>query len=263
MPTNVAWTANRLKLSFEEWNYNSTVPQAAAFLSWTKHHLMDGHPVVFFPICKGDGHECYRDNEHPNGACPNNGTTDHVEVMFGIFSNHDDNDTNVYADDVVVHTSDQDLEPYYRPLRSLPDTLEMEGNCRDAVAGFGHNEMYPCIDQSVTYGLAVKGLATEDNLPRVALQVDIQQEPNVRMMQRPIDVHGTITVSGLRMNGSEYVLYRYDNTDDVPLRAPYNTTAAVMVTTFRATNETFTYKDPSPFSSHSATYYVAVPSSSL
>ena len=33
-----------------------------------------------------------------------------------------------------------------------------EGNCKGAGAGFGKNEMYPCFDQSVTYGMATTGL---------------------------------------------------------------------------------------------------------
>ena len=40
-----------------------------------------------------------------------------------------------------MHFSDQDLQAYYRPLNSLDDTTDMNGNCRDAVPGFGHNEV--------------------------------------------------------------------------------------------------------------------------
>ena len=46
-----------------------------------------------------------------------------------------------------VDTTRQDLEPYYRRIDSLDDSLAMEGNCKRAGAGFGKNEMYPCFDR--------------------------------------------------------------------------------------------------------------------
>jgi hypothetical protein len=131
MPSNVAYTAAALKLRFDEWDFTAPAPQAPAYLRWLKKHLAAGAPVAFFPICKGDSHECYPD------SCPGGGHTDHVEAMYGLFSNHPLDDGNVYADDYILHTSDQDLEPYYRPLLSLPDTLDMAGNCAAAGAGFG------------------------------------------------------------------------------------------------------------------------------
>ena len=142
MPINVASTATGLKLKFDEFDYTQPKPQSAAYLKWLKAHLVAGHPIVWFPICKGDGHGCYG-----GGACPNGGSADHVEPMWGIFSNHPLHDPTVHEDDWILHGSDQDLEPYYRPLSSLPDSLEMEGNCKNAGAGFGKNEMYPCFDE--------------------------------------------------------------------------------------------------------------------
>ena len=93
---------------------------------------------------------------------PNGGQCDHVEPMYGIFSNHPLNDTEVYDDDWIVHASDQDYMPYYRPMNSLEDDLSMQGNCKHAGRGFGKNEMYPCFDKHVTYGLAVTGLAVKN-----------------------------------------------------------------------------------------------------
>ena len=89
--------------------------------------------------------------------------------MYGLYSNHPLDDPNVYDDDWIVHASDQDYAPYYRPLNSLDDSTRMEGNCKDAGSGFGKNEMYPCFDEDVTYGLSVTGLAhaPADALPLV------------------------------------------------------------------------------------------------
>jgi hypothetical protein len=54
MPSNVAYTATALRLSFDEFDYTQPSPQAAAYKAWVKKHLAAGHPVVWFPICKGD-----------------------------------------------------------------------------------------------------------------------------------------------------------------------------------------------------------------
>ena len=58
----------------------------------------------------------------------------HVEPVWGIYSNHSLDDPTVYPDDVLVHSSDQDLNPYYRPFHTLQDTPKMEGNCRERTA---------------------------------------------------------------------------------------------------------------------------------
>ena len=104
-----------------------------------------------------------------------------MEPVFGIFSNHSLDDLTVYGDDVILHASDQDYMPYYRRMSTLEDSLKMDGNCADAGSGFGQNEMYPCIDKDVTYGLSVTGLAVTGaaDLPRVSLVVDTTYEPDV------------------------------------------------------------------------------------
>lgn len=68
-----------------------------------KGHLVLGEPIAFFPMCKGDGDACYP------LACPGDpsGVVDHVEPMFGIYSNHSLDDATTYSDDVIVHMSDQ------------------------------------------------------------------------------------------------------------------------------------------------------------
>ena len=112
--------------------------------------------------------------------------------------------------------------------------------------------------ETVTYGLAVRGLAIDSrsDLPRVSLRVDITEEPNVRMLQKPIEIHGHVTVSNLEV-GRTYALYRYGSTEAVPSGAPFDTSADHSMN-FTAQNEAFTYEDPNGFSSHSATYYLAV-----
>ena len=43
-----------LKLHFDEWDYNGTKPQSTKYKQWLKAHLVQGHPVVWFVMCKGD-----------------------------------------------------------------------------------------------------------------------------------------------------------------------------------------------------------------
>lgn len=80
-------------------------------------------------------------SRYPN-ACPNGGGFGHVEPVWGIYSNHSLDDPTVYPDDYLVHSSDQDLNPYYRAFHTLEDTPAMDGNCAIAQKGFGRNEMY-------------------------------------------------------------------------------------------------------------------------
>lgn len=51
-----------------------------------------------------------------------------------------------YPDDVIIHGSDyapdgKDNNGYFRAMGTLADNKLMMGNCRKAVAGWGHNEM--------------------------------------------------------------------------------------------------------------------------
>jgi len=251
MPSNVAYTATKLGLDFEMWDYTQPSPQAPAFKKWLKAQLAQGRPIVWFPICKGDSHSCYP------GSCPNGGQCDHVEAMYGLYSNHDLSDANVYDDDWIVHTSDQDYLPYYRPINSLDDTLAMEGNCKNAGAGFGKNEMYPCFDSHVTYGLAVKGLAIKGDTLPVSITTDgAVFEPNVREGSPPKQLKAKVKVSGLSV-GKKYTVYRYDGTDKLPKGPPFDVGYSYK-TSFTALGKTKSFTDPNSFSSASAVYYVAV-----
>ena len=92
MPSNAAYTAAHLGLAYEEWDSAQPAPQSAAYKAWLKRHLSAGHPVAWFPICKGDPHECYPD------SCPAGGSCDHVEPMGALYSSHPLDDPTVYDD---------------------------------------------------------------------------------------------------------------------------------------------------------------------
>jgi hypothetical protein len=86
-----------------------------------------------------------------------------------LYSNNHLEDDQVYDDDWIVHGSNylpdgKDNLGYFRKISSLPDTVEMEGNCKDAQEGWGKNEMYPCLYDQKNWGAALKGL--QDPLKR-------------------------------------------------------------------------------------------------
>jgi hypothetical protein len=253
LPSNVGETARNLKLKYDEWDYMSPKPQIKGFKKWLKSHLAKKEPVVWFPICKGDSHTPY-----PN-SCPNGGHLDHVEPVIGFGTNHALDDAEVYDDDWVLHFSDQDLETYYRHFSTLEDSTDMQGNCKNAGSGFGKNEMYPCLYDQVDYGLAVTGLNTSVPILRVVLDVDRQDEPNVRMWQQPVDLQGTVNVYGLQ-KGAQYILYRFKGTESLP-SSDFDS-GFEHKKTFEAQADSWTYNDPNPMRSNGAYYYVAVPSQS-
>jgi hypothetical protein len=82
--------------------------------------------VIMFVICKGDDHLGY-----------NLGTFDHIEPIFGIYSDVSWNETDVGEDDWIVHGSDYapdgDLNKgYFRKLLNMTDNKTMTGNCANA-----------------------------------------------------------------------------------------------------------------------------------
>ena len=60
----------------------------------------------------------------------------------------------------------------------------------------------------MTYGVAAKGLNLGRKTERVTIDVDHQEEPNIRNSSAPIMLRATVTVHGLRA-GLSYVLTRY------------------------------------------------------
>jgi len=194
MPSNVKWTAEHLRLASDEFDYTQPSPQAAAWKCWAKHHLVKQHAIAFFPMCAGDSHACYA------GSCPNGGHTDHVECMYGIWSNHSLDDLTPYPDDIVLHTSNQDCFPYYRPMGTLEDSTSMAGNCAKAGHGWGQNEAYPCIDSNVTYGLAVSGLQVmgtvgQTSLSTGGLTYEVRRSHTPCIVLHCIVLHGIVNAA--------------------------------------------------------------------
>lgn len=246
--TNIEPALRKLKLNYEAFDYNTTKkPQNPAFKRFLKSQLAAENPVVWFIYCKGDGHDVYGFAHY-----------DHIEPVLGIYSKHPLNDTTVYDDDVIAHTSDWDHNYYFRRMDSLEDTPKMDGNCANAVEGWKHNEAYPCIPAEVDYGFAIQGVADAGGKSlRVSIAIDSWSEPDYREFQKPVDFHANVTVRGAEPN-KPYMLYVYDGPENVPVDGDYSRTAHHNVS-FTPAESTWTYADPVSFKSNSAVYYFAVP----
>ena len=166
---------------------------------------------------------------------------------------HDLSDPTVHDDDWLLHFSAQDLMPYYRNFSSLEDGLHMEGNCKHAGTGYPDREAYPCFYEVVAYGLATKGFAIEAPTRPVHIDVDRRTEPNVRNNETAVPLHATVTARELTL-GKSYALYRYTGFNSFPqsdLEHGYERKVP-----FVAAADTWTHRDPVPFLSSNATYYV-------
>jgi len=263
-PENYAATCAGLRLDCDVWDYaQRPLPQAPAYKAWLKAHLVRGVPVVWVPLLKGASNTPYG-----NRSCPGGGHFNHHEPVLGIGSNRSLDPASaaaaaVYDDDWLAHLSDEDeekggLATYYRTFGSLQDGVEMGGNC--AHADREHACAYPCFDEQVTYGIAVRAFAREGAgaaaARPVGIEVGIEEEPDPREGGKPVRMHASVTVRALTV-GARYVLYRYGGINAFPASgvAGYDSEVA-----FTATATEWNHRDPEAFMSDDAVYYLAVPS---
>jgi hypothetical protein len=115
-----------LKIESVWWAFDQPVHDSTVYLPWIKKQLMEKIGVIMFVMCKGDAHNSY-------GL----GTFDHIEPIFGIYSNGSYNVTAVGDDDWIVHGSDYSPDGdmnkgYFRQLNKMTDDTTMTGNCANA-----------------------------------------------------------------------------------------------------------------------------------
>lgn len=248
--TNLGGALDTLGLTYIEFS-SSLYPQSPAYLEWLKEQLAAGHRIIWFIMCKGDSHNSY---DLPNA------TYDHVEPVFGIYSNN--LSAPVLGDDVLVHGSDYapDGEAntgYFRRFDSLVDTTDMAGNCSLAIPVWGKNEMYPCLDLVHSFGFAVTGLARGPTMP-ISMTVDTLNEPDVAAGDPPGPLTATVTVSDLEV-GHRYLLYRFDRGNAVvPDSIGEYHQEADWVLAFYAPNTSFVWTDSHPILSNTSVAYRAV-----
>ncbi len=146
-----------------------------------------------FVMCKGDAHNSY-------GL----GTFDHIEPIFGIYSNGSYNVAAVGDDDWIVHGSDYSPDGdmnkgYFRQLNKMTDDTTMTGNCANAQPGPGKNEMFPCLDQSNASLVGITGLKYDASVTtyNTSLYVSYLDEPNIRDGINAVGMYGTLEISTL------------------------------------------------------------------
>lgn len=253
--TNLGSALDKLHFTWEAYDSStSPTPQGASYLPWLKGHLGDGSPVAWFVMCEGDGHDAY--------GIPN-ATYDHIQPVFGIYSNYSINASGVvHGDDVLVHGSDyapdgKKNRGYYRRFDSLLDSTKMLGNCSKASKTY--KEAYPCLDSTHAHGVAITGLAKGPTLP-LTLAVSSDSEPDVTQDGvDPVEMDATVTVQGMT-KGKRYVVFRFDKGNAVvpdKVKAYFNV-ADWALSVVGGNSSTFVWKDPHKIWSNTTVAYRAV-----
>lgn len=241
LSTNIDEAYKNLKIDAEGFDYNNhPVPQQSAYFKWLKKQLVAGHPVTWMIMWNGQTYPIY-------GLQPPAGLYGHVEPVIGIQSNHPLTDETVYDDDVAVHYNDAGTNTIHKPISTLPGDWAGPGqpaNCSGSSYCIG----------PYSFGWAVKGFLdnTTNAMPASLHLKPWLSEPDLRSGKSPVPIAGTLTVSELTV-GSEYDIYRWDTSEDA-----FTYSDNFKKTSFKATNATFVYEDPSPFWSNSTTYYRCV-----
>merc|ERR1719502_1542448 len=121
LSTNIEEAFKNLKIDYEAFDFKNTPrPQQAAYASWLKQQLVQGHAVTWMIMWSGQQYPIY-------GLKAPAGMYGHVEPVVGIQSNHPLNDTTVYDDDTVVHLTDAGTSTVHRKLSTLGGTLRSNG----------------------------------------------------------------------------------------------------------------------------------------
>ena len=246
LSTNIEEAFDNLKIDYEAFDYKNTPrPQQAAYASWLKHQLVQGHAVTWMIMWSGQQYPIY-------GLKAPAGMYGHVEPVVGIQSNHPLNDTKVYDDDTVVHLTDAGTTFVHRTLSSLGGKLRSDG-----VASCGLFYRYCMCDWA--FGWAVKGFKDTAGKGAVPASLQVQpflSEPDLRAGRQPEQLQGTLTATGLAA-GAAYDVYRWDSPD-----AAFTYNATFKKATFTANNGTdYVWEDPDSFSSGGTTYYRVVAAS--
>lgn len=246
--TNIAAAISQLRFGVDAWQYTQySIPQWQPYLQWMKKSLANGWPVMWFIYCKGDSH-----GPHDGGYY------DHIEPVFGVWSNYSLTDDNYYGEDVLVHNSDYDGNHYYRSFDSLPDTAAMDGNCANAQPGVGNNEMYPCIpSDNYNYGFAISGLVDPDMIVLPSqLSISSSSEPDLDNGAPPVNFTGILNATSLTP-GQAYIIYRYDDENkcpgckgtvwyqpSIPTNSDYANSDFDFTHKFTADSTSYVFKDP-------------------
>lgn len=243
LATNIDEALRRLKLDYNSWDYKTMpTPQLKGYLGFLKQQLVSGNPIAWMIMLEGGRYPVYPGLPF--------GFYSHVEPVYGVYSKHPLSDPTWYDDDIILHGTDAKACNYYRRFDSLGAGVS-PGNVSECGSEYLG---YPCVYTKYGFGWAISGPA--DSPPGRAypasLAVDHDSEPDTRAGQKPVEMKGTVTVTGLTA-GKSYALYRWNS-----VATAYNYTAAAPHASFTASGDSFVYQDPESILSSSATYYRCV-----
>ncbi|GMH56987.1 hypothetical protein TrST_g9702 [Triparma strigata] len=249
--SNIEPALDTLGYTFNSWDWENQVqPQGKEYLQWMKDELVGGGGIVQFVICKGDGHNSYGSRRDPVPY-------DHIEPFFALYSKNSTAPVDPESD-LIVHGSDyspdgEDNFGYLRNMGGLLDSLDMDGNCDAAQAGYGKNEMYPCIYEDLTYGYSITGLKVQRlDSEEVAVFFDEVDEPDVRSGETVADLHANVIIPNA-VAGVKYNIERYDGVENFPASG----SGVVSTTTvIDGVDGGITWADPTGVPSDTSTMYV-------
>merc|ERR1711920_427376 len=114
--------------------------------------------------------------------------------------------------------------------------------------------MGQCVWKQRGYIWAIQDFLDEHDAVPLSLSISPwASEPYTRGGEKPIEITGTLTVSGLK-TGTMYDIYRWNGSEEAFVYKKKN-----IIMFFTATSDTQTFKDSNTFLSNSATYYRCVP----
>lgn len=253
--TNIDSAFEKLHIKHDNFPFNSLPsPQSAEYLKFMKKHLVADNPVIWMVMFGG---QSYPD---PGYSMDNktNGVYGHIEPVVGILSDKPLTDETVYDNDVFAYFDDASKATYYAAASKVSGTCDFHSGkscsarCKTGIFGISGQ----CVWDQHGYIYAILDLADEREHVPVSLSISpFVSEPYTRGGEKPIEITGTLTATGLKP-GSKYDIYRWDSAQDAFI---YND--ANKIETFTAAKDTYTFEDPTKFLSSSATYYRCVPAS--
>jgi len=191
-----------------------------------------------------------------------NGVYDHIEPVVGILSDYPLTDDTVHENDVFAYFDDAGKETNYVRQSKVPGTCHFpdpdsnQEHCRHECKSFLPGSQ--CVWDQRGYIYAIQDLADDREAVSMSLSISpFASEPYTRGGEKPIEITGTLTASGLKA-GSKYDIYRWDSAEKAFAYDDSN-----KIHTFTASSDTFTFKDPKKFLSDTATYYRCVPASGV
>lgn len=220
-----------IKLNWVE--YDHDVRDAKQYLAWVKKMVRKGYAVT---ICVYMNYYLFYGATDVSAG---SWDYDHIVSVSRIESNYDD---DLYHDDDVIVMEDHGLwAPRTKPIQYLFSYTFAEFPATREGANARLGEKIYSLPSSVTagqFGIAHSGIM-DDNGDCLPVRVDTNvnyEDPEIdnHSETRPasMEIKLTITVSGIQQ-GVSYILYKYDNENDVPTaRFNANKAKAVSSITF-------------------------------